>query len=178
MNIKREFEQCINKFLYTYNLTFQVKTTPYDEDGNIIGVKISFLTKDKNPKEIGYIDADIGRGKEIHLLDSIIGRFPKKDELKQKYNMTLLKIGVIYLILTYRHYNIKRVVLTANPYHDTDKNDFEFCLYCYYQKLGFRQIPGSIVKVDKNRFVSQLEMDSNPLKQIEFLKQDIKLLCN
>lgn len=68
-----------------------------------------------------------------------------------------------------------------------DDNRTEFCLFCYYQKLGFRQSsdhPGfatrdpqpsaeETIRIDKNTTVAQLEMDANPDTLIKHLKTEI-----
>ena len=164
--METRFDQCVNKFLFTYNLIFRVETTCDDETGNVLQSRISFWTRDKNQKEIGYIQSDISRNNQIILFDAIMKNF---------HNLTFLKIGIIYLLLTYgKKYNIQKLSLSANPHHD----NLELCLHCYYQKIGFRQIPGTAIKVDGNRFISQLEMDANPKKLIKYLEHDIQKLCS
>ena len=153
--------ECIDEYLKLYHLRLRSIEDRYGGDF-IDGV----LKLYKNKRKIGHLTFDLDREtRELH-----INLVQIKIRDKENIPVKLFKVMLLYLISLYEKY-INIVTLTALPSKDISRRGTEFCLPCYYQKIGFEPINIDVKKALK-KCRKDLQKLGNPIP-----KKHLCILC-
>lgn len=150
--------KCINHYLAKYDLFFdhRVGKDKYGYNGHIKIYHITQYESDTNDQKkikIGQLTYSLDEEiKEINIIIVYI----KKD--RDFGSVKLLKVLLLYLIRLYEE-EADTIFLTAQPSKDLSRVGTEFCLPCYYQKLGFVPVDKKdINKVEKcKKYLSKID---------------------
>lgn len=125
MDILNYSKRCIRKYLKKYNIILEISEKD-DEKSNM--TKGKFVISTKNDPKFGKFKYEFDETylfiTDIHIKQN-----------KHKVPIKLLKIFLLYLLSMHSD-KVKYVKLMADPYSLLGVGT-EFCLSCYYQKLGF-----------------------------------------
>lgn len=136
-DIEQYSKQCIKKYLSTYNLVLETveKNDKYGIVGDLhLSIKIDNKKYDKrfddsNLIEFGHLHYSVSEN--ILHIDKIYIKSIYKPSIK------LTKVLMLHLLALYsKDEEIDYVSLVSS----SSKKGYEFCLACFYQKLGFEPV--------------------------------------
>lgn len=136
MDLETYSRKYIKKYLEKYNIVLQ-KTDKINKQKDIIVGDLKLSTaKDDKLGHLHYVIDEITN--DLHV-DWI---YIKKS--KPELSVKLSKVLFLYLLASYSHF-IKTITLTSSAGIDPTKAGTEYCLPCFYQKLGFEPVDHKMV---------------------------------
>jgi hypothetical protein len=179
MSLRKYSRKCIKKYIDFFGLVLKHR---YDDNDDEIGEINIYMKKDKSSSrfnkdnliKFSHLRYNIGENEknQSELNINIIKKykiFQDGVEFMPKLTIELTKILLLYLLALHDE-EVDIVSLTASPY-DAEKIGEEFCLSCFYQKLGFEP-----VNFESKQMIKECLKDIDKIKGKE--KMCVLCRCN